>query len=144
MGLPVGEIQTAAITRLRADVTLQGLLTGAVSPRWSIFDPGGVPTNQAFPYMTVFEITGKTGTALAMGKDATDVYLQLSVFDQNFGFSRARTIAKQAYSDLQENALSLANNFVNFFILFDNYQELMEADGLTSHIAIRMKTMNQG
>lgn len=144
MGLPVGEIQTAAITRLRADVTLQGLLVGAVSPRWSIFDPGGVPNSQPFPYITVSEITGKVGTALAMGTDAADIYLQVSVFDQNLGFSRSRSIAKQAYSDLNKQSLTLSGGFTNFFILFDNYQEVPESDGLTEHIATRFKTMNQG
>lgn len=144
MGLPVGEVQTAAIARLRGDTVLQGLLVGAVTPRWSIFDTGGVPTGQAFPYIVVSIITAKLGTALAMGTDATDIYLQTSTFDYNAGFARSRGIAKQVHADMEAQPLTLTGGFLNFFILLDNYQEIMQKDGLTSQVVQRWHLMTTG
>ena len=144
MALPTGELQTAFIARYRGDSTLQGLLTGATSPLWNIFDAGGVPTNQAFPYLVIFPITGRTGTALSMGGDAVDVYMQVQCFSQAAGFKVARAIMKQVYSLTQEYSFSLTGGFTNFFTLFDNEQELPEPDGLTQMIAHRYRCMMVG
>lgn len=144
MGLPTGEIQTALLTRYRADATLQGLLTGAVSPRWNIFDAGGVPVNQAFPYIVVFPVTSQRGTALAFGSDSVDTTIQISIFTKASGFSVARLIAKQVYSLTNQKKLALANGFNNFFVLFDNELEQPENDGLTQHIAHKYMLKTQG
>jgi hypothetical protein len=103
-----------------------------------------VPTNQAFPYVVVSTIAGRLGTLLTFGKDATDIFLQTSIFDQNTGFSRARGIAKQIHADMEVTPLTLAGGFLNISLFLENYQELMESDGLTSLIAQRWKLMVQG
>lgn len=143
MGLPTGEIQTAVIAKLRGDATLQGLLTGAVTPYWSIFDEGGVPTNQAFPYVATFPIMTQSGTALTMATDATDVFLQISVYTQAGGFKSARAIAKQVYTLINRQSLTLAGGFTNFFTLFENEQELA-MEGVTQGVVHRYKLMTQG
>lgn len=145
MGLPVGEIQTAFITRYRGDATLQGLLVGSVAPTWNISDADAVPTNQAFPYVVVQPITAKSGTALAMGMDATDVYMQVSAFTMSRGFAQARAIMKQIYALTNEYSFPLTGGFSNFFTLFDNYQEL-DSGGVDSiqQITARFRLMTQG
>jgi hypothetical protein len=144
MGLPVGEVQSAAISLLRADTTLRGLLIGSVTPTWSVYDADGVPTLKAFPYVVLNIVTGKLGTLLVFGTDAVDVYLQVSTFDQNFGYKRSRGIAKQVHADLEWLPLTLAGGFTNVYLAVDNYNEIMEKDGLTSHIAQRFKLMVSG
>lgn len=140
MGLPTGEIQAALVTRLRGDTTLQGLLSSATA----IFDEGGVPINTAFPYIATYTITSQSGTALAMGTDAVDTFIQVSIFTVYVGFKQARSIAKQVYALLQEKPLTLTGGFTNFFLLFDNEQELEEPDGITQQIVHRYKLMTTG
>lgn len=147
MGLPTGEIEVAAIARLRGDTTLQGLLVGASSPTWNVFDAHGVPTNQAFPYLVVQEITTQSGSALAIGptaQDATDVFVQISAYTQAAGFKQARGIAKQVYSLFHRQSLVLTGGFTNFFLLFENAQEVPQSDGLTQGLIQRFKLMIQG
>lgn len=145
MGLPTAAIQTGLITRYRADVPLQGLLVGATAPTWSVFDQGGVPTNQPFPYVVLFPITSQSGEDLSFGTDAVDSFVQVSTFTQAGGIAKARAIAKRIYDITQERALDLsASGFSQYFILFDNEQEIPESDGITQHIAHRYKLMTQG
>jgi len=148
MGLPTGEEQTAIITRLRGDGTLQGLLGSPVNPPGAVFDASGIAVNQPFPYIGVFPITSARGTAKAFGSDAVDSIVQVSIFTNvaapDAGFAQARAIAKQVYSLLQERALSLSGGFHNFFIQFLTEQELSEADGLTQHIVQRYQLKTQG
>jgi|SRR5579862_685075 len=138
MGLPTGEMQVAVISTLRGDTSLQTLL-GATGSPWGIFDADGVPTNQPFPYVVISMIMARLGTAFAMDYDATDVWIQASVFTQAGGFKIARGIAKQIDRDVQQSSLALANGFTNFGTLRELYQEITEADGLTQHIAIRYR-----
>lgn len=145
MALPTASIQTGFITRLRASTDLRSALVGSISPEWSMYDQGGVPTNQAFPYVAIFPITSGSGTALAMRTDAVDTYVQVSIFTQSGGFAQARNIAKIIYSLLQKQAFDLSGDgFNQFFLLFDYEQELMQADGITQMIVHRYKLMTTG
>ena len=144
MGLPVGEVQTSIVALYRGDTTLQGLLTGSVSPTWNVFDADGVPTNQPFPYIVVQQILGKLGTVFAMGTDAFDDYILVSVFTQAGGFSSARAIAKQADHLTQKTSLTLTGGFTNVGTLRENYVEVAEKDGITQHIAMRYKAWISG
>jgi len=145
MSLPTAAIQTAALARYRADTPLQGLLVGSVTPTWSIFDQGGVPTNKTFPYVVLFPILSQVGTALAFGTDAVDTYLQVSVFTQAGGFAQARAIIKRIYDITQEKAFDLSGSgFNQFSLMFDNEQEAPQQDGITQAIHHRFKLMSQG
>lgn len=145
MGLPTAAIEAGFITRYRADTTLQGLLVGSTSPTWNIFDAGGVLTNQAFPYVVVYPITSQSGTALAFGTDAVDSFVQVSIFTQAGGLSKARAIAKQIYALTHQKALDLsASGFNQFYVMFDNEQEMEESDGITQQIVLRFHLMTQG
>ena len=144
MGLPVGEVQTAIITVLRGDSTLQGLLGNPTNPPAGIYDSGGALTNTAFPYVAVQPITGKVGTLLVMGTDATDIYLQVSVFTKYGGFSQARSIMKQVYSLLNQKSLTLTGGFNNPLTLLDNYQEIENGEAGVEQITVRFKLYTQG
>ncbi len=144
MSLPTGEIQTALVARYRDDSTLQGLLGNPINPPGAVFDQGGVQTNQPFPYLVVYEITSISGTTLAMGQDAVDSYIQVSVFTQAGGLSNARAIAKQVYALTQVKPVDLsASGFAQFFVLFENEQQKEEPDGLTQQIIHRYHFMTQ-
>lgn len=148
MSLPTGAIQTAFIARLRGDATLQALLTGSTAPTWNIFDSGGVPVGQPFPYIVAFPILSQSGEDLSFGTDAVDAFVQSSVFTQSGasgGFSQARGIAARIYTLMHENALDLSlNGFNQYLLLFDNEQEIPQADGITQLIATRWKLQTQG
>ena len=147
MSDPSAAIQTAALARLRGDSTLQGLLTGAVSPTWSIYDAMGVPPLKTFPYLVVSLVTLSRGTALSMGQDATDALLQVQGFtqsDQAGGFAKLRGIMAQVYSLMQQQSLSLSGGATNFFLLFDRGQPLPGPDGRTQQYWQRYQLMNVG
>lgn len=148
MGVPTGEIEAAAIARLRGDSTLQGMLGNPVNPPGSVFDANGLAVNQAAPYIGVFLPTNMKGTAKAFGSDSVDTIMQVSIFTNvggvDAGFEQARGIAKQTYALLQEQSLVLTGGFRNFFIQFQNQQEAPEPDGLTQQIAQRYLLKTQG
>src|SRR5229473_3389266 len=148
MALPTGEIEAAIISRLRGDTTLQTLLGTVTNPPGSVFDAGGLATNQPFPYIGVFPVTSARGTAKSFGMDSVDSIMQVSIFTNvgapGAGFEAARALAKQVYALLQQQSLSLANGFRNFFIQFLSEQEIQEADGLTQHIVQRYQLKTQG
>jgi hypothetical protein len=148
MADPTGAVQVALIAKYRNDAPLQGLMTGASAPEWNIFDKGGsgqiVPV---FPYVYVHPITSQIGTALALGTDAMDLFVQVDAYTKYQGFSQARAIASRLYQLTHgpiAGALSLSG-FVNVSTLFDNRQELEEEeDGDIQHIADRYKILTQG
>lgn len=148
MAVPTGAIQAAFIARLRGDTTLQGLLTGSTTPTWSIFDSGGVPVSQPFPYIVVFPILSQIGEDLSLGTDAVNTFVQTSVFTQtgaSGGFFQARGIAARIYALMHEKALDLSSSgFNQYLLLFDNEQEIPQADGITQLIATRWKLQTQG
>jgi hypothetical protein len=143
MGYPVAAIQIAIIARLRGDATLPGLLTGAVTPEWSIYDADGIPTNKLFPYIGTFPITNQVGSDLAFGTDAMDTWQQVSVFTKSKGFAQARAIAGRIYGLLDQKGLDLsASGFNQYFLLFNQDQEL--GDGIYQHIPMRFALRTQG
>ncbi len=144
MGLPVGELQTAIIALYRGDTTLQGLLTGSVTPTWNIYDADGVPINTAFPYVVVQEVMGKLGTVFAMQSDASDVITLVSVFTQSGGFLQARAIAKQIDALTQKTSLTLTGGFTNIGTLRDNYAEIPAQDGITQQVSMRFRAWVSG
>lgn len=148
MGLPTAAIQTALIARYRGDVTLQNLLGNPTNPPGAIFDAEGVPTSQVFPYVVVYPISSQQGTAIAMGLDSVDTYVQVSTLTQtgaSGGFGQARGIAAQIYELTQTKPLNLtASGFQQFFLMFDNEQELPGQDGITQQIVHRYHLKTQG
>lgn len=148
MALPTAEIQSGFISRYRNDAPLQGLLVGSTAPTWNIFDATGVPTGQSFPYVVVQPITSQSGTAMVMGRDGVDTYMQVSVVTQTGatgGFAQARAIAKQIYFQTHLKPLDLSEDgFSQFFLQFDNEQEMGQQDGISQMIVHRYKLMTQG
>lgn len=148
MSYPNGAIETAAISRLRGDPTLQGLMTSASSPLWNIFDFGGIPTNTPFPYIATGVPTAQRGAAETMALAGADTELQISILTQtgaSGGFAQARTIAGRVYQLFNRQALNLsASGISNFFLMFAGSQELEQPDGISQHIPMRFKLMNQG
>lgn len=144
MALPTAEIQTGLISRYTADSTLTAMLASTSA----VYDAGGVPINQPFPYIVLYPITSQVGTAITMEMDAVDPWIQVSIFTQTGatgGFSLARRIAKRIYVLTNRQALDLsADSFSNFFVMFENEQELPQQDGITQLIAQRYKLMTQG
>jgi len=90
----------------------------------------------------------QSGEALSFGTDAVDSFVQTSVFTQvgaSGGFSQARGIAARIYALMNENALDLSlSGFNQYLLLFDNEQEVPQADGITQMIATRWKLQTQG
>jgi hypothetical protein len=139
---PTSVVQAALISLYRADATLQGLMVGAVSPEWNIYDQGGsgiiTPTP---PYVYLHPITVSPGTFMSMGKDGKDVRMQVSVFTQGEGFAQARAIIARIHdltaSPAGASVLTLSG-FDHEWTWFENRQELEETtDVLIQHIADR-------
>lgn len=147
MGLPTIAIQQAAISRYRADTTLQGLLAGS-TPLWNIFDENGAPTNTPFPYLVIYPISDTRGTALTYGLDAVDSIFQVSIYTQqgaSGGLSKARQIAKRVYDTTHKKPFDLsASGFTNFFLLFQSDAVPPSPDGITQEIAMKFQLMTQG
>lgn len=147
MGLPDGLIEGAFMARYRGDSTLQGLLGNPADPPGQIFDASAVTTLTSFGYVVVYPIATTIGTALSMGQDAKDTYVQVSIYTQTAGggMKQARDIAAQIDELTNGKALDLSGSgFTNFFLLFDNKQERPQNDGLTQSIDLRYKLMTVG
>lgn len=143
MGYPVIAIQIAIIARLRARVTLRALLTGAIAPKWGIFDADGVPTNYIGNYIVTFPITNQSGEDLAFGTDAMDTYQQVSIYTMSRGFAQARAIAAEVKDEFDQKALDLsASGFNQYLLIFDQDQEI--PDGTNQHIPQRYKLQTMG
>lgn len=143
MALPQSEMITALVTAYRADTALQGLITGASSPSWNIYD--AVPTNQAFPYVVLNDITSTVGAALTMpyGK-ANDLLVQIDVFSRYPGFQEAQKIASRIDDLTNEQSFPLSGGFVNYMTLINNTMQMVEPDGLTRRIMLRYKFYTVG
>lgn len=152
MTLPTPVIITAAITRYRNDATLQGLLGSPTHASKSVFDEDGAPVNYPFPYIVCSIPTEQTGTALVMGMDGVDSYLQVGVFTQtgaSGGFAQARGIATQVYNLMFSGGRPVpfdlsASGLNQFFCLFQDQRPVPQPDGITQMIAQRYKLMTQG
>lgn len=141
MALPHTEMITAMITAYRADTTLQGLIVGATTPEWGIFD--SVPTNEAFPYVVINNITTNIGTGLTFDFNAHDMLIQIDVFSQYSGFNEARAIASQIDTLTNRKSFTLAD-FTNFSTLFNSSFQKVEEDGITHRVMTEYKAMTQG
>jgi Protein of unknown function (DUF3168) len=139
---PFSEIQTALVTLLRGNAGVQAAMTGASSPTWNIFD--NVPGLTVFPYLYVGDMVGSIGSALTMGKKATDIRLTLHIFSQYGGWKEVQGIVDAIDNLLNEQTLTLTGGFTHFFSLFDNYVPIVEKDGITRHGALRYLIMTQG
>src|SRR5579885_3663887 len=88
VGTSNNQIRVAIYTLLHGDATLQGLVTG-------VFDLGGVPENQAFPYVVLGESTELSFSAEWGDTFDTRGYnntLSVHLWDQARGFQRLYTI----------------------------------------------------
>ena len=142
MAQPLSEVQVAMITALRADAGVQTALKGS-APDWNIAEY--VTTGHPFPYLAVGEqTTGRPGTLLTMGIKATDLIVALHIFSLYTGFAEAQAIVSAVDSVLNEKGLTLANGYINPFLLIDGITQIREPDGRTFHIALRYKLMTQG
>lgn len=144
MGFPVGEIQTALIAAYRGDTTLQGLLGNPANPPGNVFDADGIPTNLPVKYIVVQPVNSQKGAAFAMGTDAVDVFMQVSIFTQANGYATARAIAKRIYQLTDQVKFSLANGFINIMTLFEHGREMDQPDGITQGLIQEFKLWNQG
>ncbi len=142
MALPLSQIQTACVTRARADTGIQAAMTGASAPTWNIFD--NVQVNASFPYFYVGNLTAKLGTALTMQQNAHDVYVQFEIFSQYAGMKEVQGIVSAIDNAFNRLPLSLSGGFNNFYLLFDNFVEIVESDGITRHGSLRYLLMTQG
>lgn len=147
MSLPTIAIQTAAIIRYRADTTLQNLLAGS-TPIWNIFDENGAPTNTPFPYIVIYPMSAKKGTALTFGSDAVDSIFHVCVYTQqqaSGGMGKARAISKQIYDLTDRKPFDLSvSGFANFFLLFESEEVPPTPDGITQEIELKFRLMTQG
>jgi hypothetical protein len=144
-----GAVQTAVITKYRGDATLQGLMAPGATPEWNIFDAGGSgQITPSFPYVIVHPGIVQLGTVFGMGVDGQDIYLQVSVFTQDEGFTQARAIASRIYA-LTHGPLAgpftLTGGFTNVGTWFNQRLELEHVDAkLVQQIADKYKMMVQG
>src|SRR5690242_10653448 len=132
--------QVAFIARLRGDTTLQGLMTGASGPEWNIFGKmGSGQTVDTFPSVYVHPITVATGTVLAAGQDANNVFMQVDTFTSYEGFDQAEDIDDRIYDlfDMRSGAAALSlTGFVNTWTQTFMKHELEETtDVPVQHIA---------
>ena len=142
-------VQSAFITRYRADATLQGLI-GADNPAiggptWNIFDVGGSgKTTEVFPYVYAHPITAALGGAFSMGTDAQDVFMQVDVFTAVLGFYQASALGARVYDLTHMPAgatpFTLTGPLKNWWTVCELRAELEEqTDVNVQHVVYRFK-----
>ena len=144
MGYPTGEIEAAAIARLRGDSTLAGLLGTPTNPPGAIYDAGAVPTNAAFPYVVAQPILTQEGMLLSFGLDAKDVFVQITAFTKYPGFSQARGLTKRICALFDNQPLTLSGGFTNVLLQFEDAHEQEDGETGIRWIPVKFRCWTQG
>ena len=142
MALPTIETQNAIYTVLQANDALLALVTG-------IFDPGHIPENQAFPYVTAaFPVSSVM--ADTMDKQAMITMYQIDTWDEpsqtatdTVGMYNVEAILSQIDSSLHRQALAIAG-YAHIFTLRESHHIIVDPDGLTVHGIGRYRVYTEG
>ncbi len=127
------ELQRAIYGVLSNDTTLGALVTG-------VFDWGGVPESQAYPYVTIGDATEVPFNTL--GKRGYQTTVTLHIWSRALGFAEVYSILARLNTLLDQEPLSLQTQ-THIFTMLDNTQTLDDPDGLTHHVAVRYRCLTQ-
>ena len=130
-----GELQAAIYPVLSGDATLTTLgITG-------VFDFGGVPNGQPFPYITIGEAT--EGPFNAFQKRGYLSRIRLHIWDNSPGFKRAQSILARMNTLIDQQQLTLATQ--HFVYLLFQQAHLMNDPGLDNlrHVVCEYETFTQ-
>jgi hypothetical protein len=116
------ELQKAIVARLRADITLAGIVGQRVYD-----NPGPSPT---FPYVTVGE--DQIIPDRSQGYEGDDVTITLHAWSRHIDFSQAKRIIEAIRASLTDAPLTLTGYRLINLERVDS-RTLRDPDGLTSH-----------
>ncbi len=129
-----GEIQAAVYAKFTADATLMALITG-------VFDFGAVPTNQAFPYITIGESQESPNNAFARRGYKTRHLMH--IWDNASGFKRSQSILARVNFLIDQKPLTLATQTL-VYLLYQQSHNLNDP-GLDNlrHTVVEYETFTQ-
>lgn len=116
------ELQSAVITRLKADATVTALISGR------IYDT--VPQGVVFPYVTIGPVDSVTDDADCI--TGFEVAQQIDCWSRAVGFPEVKKIVDAVRAALHDYNLPLATHALAFFE-HRNTRIVRDPDGLTSH-----------
>ncbi|MGH3599812.1 MAG: DUF3168 domain-containing protein [Pseudonocardiaceae bacterium] len=128
---PLLLIQAAIFSRLTADVTLAGLVTG-------VFDE--VPEDAAHPYVVVGEAIETPRNAHA--QFGREVVVTLHVWSRYRGFAQAITIVNRITALLDQQPMSIAGHAV-VSVRHEFTQTLRDPDPEIRHVPIRFRVTTE-
>lgn len=125
MASPELELQGVIVARLKADSTLNALISGRVYDQ--------PPASPTFPYATVGEtqLLRDDATCISGG----DVYLTLHAWSRAVGFPEVKRVADAVAEALHLAPLTLATNSL-VSIMHRQTRTFRDPDGLSSHSVI--------
>lgn len=126
------ELQDAAMAVLKADTTLMSRAKG-------IFDAGGVPENQAYPYVAFGEHVEVP--FLYFGNLGRNTLLMLHIWSQQPSFKQALLMLDDVVRLLDGKKLTLTN-FDNIRVWYEWSTQLNDPDDTTvRHIPVRFRSL---
>ena len=102
---------------------------------YKVFDEN--PENEPYPYVVMGEITATDWSDKF--EDGMEVYSTIHVWSQYHGRKEADEMADALLQALTSSSLDLGSNFRTALNKFDNYNLLVDLDGVTRHGILRIK-----
>jgi hypothetical protein len=132
----VADAATASIiTLLRADSTLRSLLTGSVTPRWSVYDE--VPANKSYPYVQIGGDTTETPED-TFGRQGTIALITLHVWSEYAGDKQARDIIARITTLLDRVSLTVGS-YATVYCVREFATVMRDPNGIHRHGVVRFR-----
>lgn len=141
-GIMALHVQKACWAKLTQYTPLTSLLSVGPNGEPAVFDAGGVPEGQTFPYVTVgMVIETSDNTLQHMGRNLACTFHVWSQFNNQTGtegFSNALTIANVLTECLDNADLRIETGTV-WRIQFETMHTLLDPDGVTHHVPVSFR-----
>jgi len=128
-------LQQAIFAALAGDATLKGLIGDPAR----LYDH--VPTDAAFPYVTLGEARAADGSTMA--KDGQVHTVTVHAWSRERGRKEAKALMAAIHGVLHKGNLSVSGH-VHAGTVFESAETLLERDGLTYHGVQRFRTVTMG
>lgn len=141
MTLFLEEHQKAVIAALKAYSAIATDLRDATTNQVKVFDQGGAPASNPFPYITVGHATERRKNTFGVAGCLDDI--QVNHWTQKAGFAEARKLSRYSYDALDNKTFSLGGGLVMVYCHFTGSVLIEEEEGSQRRVASTFEIFSQ-
>lgn len=134
------ELQKAIIATLKADTGLANLLRLG-SNQIKIYDAGGAPASQPFPYITVGHVSETPMNTF--GRAGARTLIDVTHWSEQAGFTECRELNRRTYALLDNAKFSLSQGLTLVYFNFFSSVAIEEEEATHRRIATTYAAMTQ-